>query len=616
MVSEKTLRRLQMISPRTREWDDHPESMPKDVRDEIAMMVASTFTSFPEFAAVGMRVLGFPISPMQLDIADYMADQSYGKKKMVQAQRGEAKSTLAALYAVWSLVQHNNHKILVVSAGEKQASDVAIMIIRLIEQWHLLCYLRPDKARGDRSSFEKYDVHCDLHEISKSASVSCMGITANLQGNRADLLIPDDIESQKNAMTQTMRETLLLISKEFAAINSKGETLYLGTPQTKDSIYKSLPGRGYHIRIWPGRFPNAEQTEKYAVGTLAPYVVDQILSDPSITTGGGLSGKLGRPTDPVMFDEVTLIEKELDFGEEGFALQYMLDTTLSDALRTKIKLSDFMVLDIDEAHITVPETVQYTAEARHRYDVSEHKALEGAIMYRVANSSQERVKYVHKVMVVDPAGKGGDEVAFAAVGASNSYLHGLTVGGLIGGVSEENMREIINLCVELEINDIQIESNMGHGTVEALFLGQMEKDKITGIGVTGFYAKGQKERRVIDTVGPLSRRHKIVIHRRAIEDDAKYMQKHSRERQTQMSFFYQISNMTYDRDSLVSDDRADAFAAACLQLGHLVAADDKLLQAKREEEDVRKFKENPMGYETNKRKSRGTLARINARRLQ
>ena len=104
----------------------------------------------------------------------------------------QAKSTLAALFAIWSLIHNPSARVLIVSAGEKQASDVATLIIRLLENWSILCWLRADSSSGDRTSYENYDVHYSLKGIDKSASISCIGITANLQGKRADLLIPDD----------------------------------------------------------------------------------------------------------------------------------------------------------------------------------------------------------------------------------------------------------------------------------------------------------------------------------------------------------------------------------------------------------------------------------------
>ena len=42
-----------------------------------------------------------------------------------------------------------------------------------------------------------------------------------------------------------MRDDLLNRTKEFAAICTHGDIVYLGTPQTRESIYKTLLSRGY-----------------------------------------------------------------------------------------------------------------------------------------------------------------------------------------------------------------------------------------------------------------------------------------------------------------------------------------------------------------------------------
>jgi hypothetical protein len=593
MVSPKTIHRLQLISEKTRAWNDKERDMPHSLRDELSMMVASTFSDFAEFAEIGMRLLGYSITEMQLDIARYMADKSYGRKKMVQAQRGEAKSTLAALYAVWCLIQDPQCRVLVVSGGESQASDVAILIIRIIQQWHLLCWLRPDPSKGDRKSYEKYDVHFDLKGLEKSASVSCEGITAALQGKRADVLVADDIETAKNSMTQTMRDTLLHLSKDFAAINTHGETLYLGTPQTKDSIYKSLPQRGYHVRIWPGRYPNAEELIRYRTGTLAPTILDALELDPTLGTGCGLDATRGQPTDLGRYDEDALVEKELEFGPEGFGLQFMLDTTLSDALRTRIRLTDLIVGDYGSE--VAPETVHWSSETRCVLkDLP--PSLEHYTLYKPAASSDSYMDYQHKVMIIDPAGAGGDEVAFAVGGVTNSYIHLMTVGGLRGGMTEANMDTILDVAVEFGVTDIKIEANMGHGVVSSLMVGHCEKRGITDMGFEDFYAKGQKERRIIDTISPVTRRHKFVVHRRALEDDHKYCMLHPIEKRTVMSCFYQLANITYDRNSLAKDDRADAVQGIVMFLSKLLAVDDAKEATKRKDAASVDFIDNPMGY--------------------
>ena len=48
---------------------------------------------------------------------------------------------------------------------------------------------------------------------------------------------------------------------------------------------------------------------------------------------------IGEPTDPNRFSEFDLLEREANYGRSGFALQFMLDTRLSDAKRYPLKVS-------------------------------------------------------------------------------------------------------------------------------------------------------------------------------------------------------------------------------------------------------------------------------------
>lgn len=612
-LDQFVLSRLQMIAAQTKELNFNPRGMDATKRIELSMMLGITFKKFRDFAYVGMRFLGFELTDMQADIADYM---QYGpRKKMVAAQRGEAKSTLAALYAVWRLIQDQSTRVLILSGGEQQASEVATLVIRLIETWHLLCWLKADSTRGDRTSYTAYDVHCDLKKLDKSPSVACIGVTASLQGKRADLLIPDDIETTKNGMTQTERAKLLTVSKDFAAICTHGDTLYLGTPQTKDSIYKTLPARGFEVRVWPGRIPSFEMEARYG-STLAPYIL-KLVSEGYQRSGFGVDGTLGQSTDTGRYSEDDLIEKELDFGPEGFQLQYMLDTSLLDALRTKIKLSDLIIYQGD--HETAPDRFMYAAERRNL--VEEYESIRDAKLYYPAGSGTEMLQYKHKLMVIDPSGCGGDEISFACGGAVSSYIHLFTTGGMQGGVSTDNIDKCIDLCIEMDISDILIESNMGHGTVEMLFINRLAERAIAGIGVRGTYNTTQKERRIIDTISPVSRRHRLVVHERALADDTVYCMEYSREKRWLYSAFQQMHNITYDRGCLAKDDRVDAIAMLVAELNSHLVEDESKAAEKARASEVKEFLDNPMGY-VESPKGRGTrrlghtLGRSNAFRKQ
>ena len=153
-------------------------------------LLVEQYPVFADFAADGMAFLGFTLTEMQADIAEFM--QEGPRLRMVMAQRGEAKTTLAALYAIWRIIHRPSTRVLIVSAGEQNSSDTAILIVRLIMTWDILECLRPDKAAGDRTSTTAFDVHYALKGLDRSPSIACAGVGSNLPGRRADLLIPDD----------------------------------------------------------------------------------------------------------------------------------------------------------------------------------------------------------------------------------------------------------------------------------------------------------------------------------------------------------------------------------------------------------------------------------------
>ena len=58
---------------------------------------------------------------------------------------------------------------------------------------------------------------------------------------------------------------------------------------------------------------------------------------------------------------------------------------------------------------------------------------------------------------------------------------------------------------------------------------------------------------------------------------------------------YQLSNITYDRGSLVHDDRADAVQALVENLQGFLAKDDEKASEKRKESDFQEWMSNPLG---------------------
>lgn len=570
-----------------------------DIKERFARaeLLAETYTQFEDFALDGMEFLGYPLTDIQEDIAEFMANGP--RLRMVMAQRGEAKSTLAALYAVWRIIQSPRTIVLIVSGGEKQASEVATLVVRLITTWELLEYLAPDKQAGDRSSVEGFDVHYALKGLNKSPSVACVGITANLQGKRADVLIADDVETTKNGLTVTQRGQLLHLTKEFTSICRTGDILYLGTPQTKDSIYNGLQGRGFTCRIWTGRYPTPEELPNYG-DRLAPLLVERIRIDSTLQTGGGVDGKRGKPADPALFNEDMLCEKELDQGPEGFSLQYMLDTSLSDAARQQLRLSDLLVTDCDWDML--PEVMVYQAAPKQEIKLEADFPIPLQKMYQPVAVDCQYVRVKDTFMYIDPAGGGTDELGFAVSTAIGPYIHLMDVGGLKGGLTDTNGDALCAVIKEFRVKTIEVESNMGHGLFEINLRSIFEKKAVDDpffrdVGVVGSYSTGQKERRIIDSFVSAMQRHKVVVHKRVLESDRKYGAQHSIDKRVQYSMFYQMANITTDRNSLPHDDRLEAAAGAVRHWKACLALDEEKAARVRKEGEAKEFLANPMGYD-------------------
>jgi len=585
-----------------------------------AELMAAEYENFIQFAEDAMAFLGFSLTEQQADISEFM--QNGPRLRMVMAQRGEAKSTLAALYAVWRIIQRPSTRVLIVSGGEKQASEVATLVIRLITTWDILEYLRPDRQAGDRTSVEAFDVHYSLKGLDKSPSVACVGITSNLPGKRADLLIPDDVETNKNGLTAAQRDFLLHLTKEFSSICTHGDILYLGTPQSKDSIYNTLPGRGYCTRIWPGRYPTQDEMEKYGE-RLAPRIIERIASNPEVQRGGGIDGSRGIPTDPMRYTEEDLVEKELDKGPEDFQLQYMLDTSLADEARLQLKLSDLMVANFDSD--VLPEIMIYQANLLNQAELPKEFPIVGTKMYYPMTANSRFVKPKEIFMFIDPAGGGSDELAFSAGCSIGPYIHVLDVGGLKGGLSGDNPAVLCSVIKELGVTGILVESNMGHGLFEINLRAELAKKRLDAdgieydlahVGVQGEYSTGQKERRIIDSLVSPMQRHRVIVHKRVFESEARYAKQHSVDARTQFSVFYQLANITTDRNSLTKDDRIECMAGVVRHFKGILAVDENKAATARAVQEALAHIADPMGYGTTQSKATGTRRIVHGRRVR
>lgn len=522
------------------------------------------FSNFPDFLEYIMtEQLGYKTSDIQRDIADYL--ENGPQKLMIMAQRSQAKSTIACIYLVYQAIHHPYYRFVIFSAASDVAGQLMHLIINLIESTEILECLRPEKGRDnlDRKSMQAYDIHHDLKGIDKSPSFTCLGITANMQGLRADILLSDDVESSKNAYTPKMRERLKLLTKDYTSICSAGRIIFLGTPQTNLSIYNDLKSRGYDIRIWPGRYPTDQELQNYG-DSLAPLLLQRIKDNPELQTGGGLALNKGKCIDPVINPETELLKKEIDQGSSYFELQYMLNTSISDEARYPLKIRDILFMNIPIRYPPLKLRFSRTPEAVIPTDYYLDISIRDKF-YQVesVDYAEQELKYNPPICYIDPAGGGrnADETGVSIATFASGRVYILDCFGIQGQLNEPQLQKLLERVRKQQVALCIVEENYGAGIFKNVIQGYF-KDQGYQTGFTDIRVTGQKESRIIDILEPVLSTHRLIMDQSLIEKDFYSLSAYPVSRRYQYSMFHQISRLTHDKDALEHDDKVEALAGA------------------------------------------------------
>ena len=527
--------------------------------------VPEQLKDFRNFTYLVWQHLGLPEpTPIQYDIAHYLQDSP--KRCIIEAFRGVGKSYITAAYVVHQLLLDPQLKFMVVSASKARADDFSTFTQRIIMELPICQHLVAKE--GQRWSKIAFDVA--PAKASGSPSVKSVGVTGQLTGSRADIIIADDVEVPNNSMTHMMREKLGETVKEFdAVLKPDGKIIYLGTPQNEMSLYNALLARGYQMRVWPARYPTLERSEKAYGGRLAPALYE--------TLQNKLEAVYGLPTDPKRFDDEDLLERELSYGRSGFALQFMLDTSLSDANKYPLKLSDLIIYSCDKD--TAPEKMVYGI-MKPMHDLP-NVGLSGDKFY-APEDTVGRSNYTGSVLAIDPSGRGSDETAYAVVKMLNGYLYVVDAGGVEGGYSDTTLQHLCDLAKIHSVNMVLIESNFGDGMFTELIKPYLLRTYPTTLEEVR-HSK-QKEHRIIDTLEPVMNQHKLVIDPKVIQKDYDSVQNMPPEKGMKYMLTYQMTRITKQRGALAHDDRLDVLAMAVQYWVDQMAADaDTEIRTRKEE---------------------------------
>ena len=502
----------------------------------------------------------------QYSIADYL--QNGPKRLQIQAFRGVGKSWITGAFVLWTLFNNPEKKIMIISASKERADNMSIFLQKLIIETPWLSHLRPksDDARWSRISF---DVNCSPHQ---APSVKSVGITGQLTGSRADLMILDDIEVPGNSMTELMREKLLQLCTEAESIltpKDDSRIMYLGTPQTTFTVYRKLAERSYKPFVWPARYPR--KVSQYE-GLLAPQLVEDM-------DGGAEPWGV---TDPDRFDNDDLIEREASMGRSNFMLQFMLDTSLSDAEKFPLKCADLVITSVNPS--TAPESVVWCSDPQNVLKELPTVGLPGDYFYSPMQLQGEWNPYSETICSVDPSGRGSDETAAAYISQRNGFLYLHEMRAYRDGYSDNTLLDILKGCKKYNVSKLVIETNFGDGIVGELFKKHILQTK-QYMDVEEVRANVRKEDRIIDALEPVMNQHRLIVDKSVIEWDYSSNKNAAPEERLLYMLFYQMSRMCREKGAVKHDDRLDCLAQGVKYFTDAMAisAQEEIKNRKREE---------------------------------
>ena len=477
----------------------------------------------------------------QYAISDYL--QNGPKRLQIQAFRGVGKSWITGAFVLWTLFKDPEKKIMIISASKERADNMSIFLQKLIIETPWLSHLRPksDDARWSRISF---DVNCSPHQ---APSVKSVGITGQLTGSRADLMILDDIEVPGNSMTELMREKLLQLCTEAESIltpKDDSRIMYLGTPQTTFTVYRKLAERAYRPFVWPSRYP--KDVTPYE-GLIAPQLQEDIDN----------GAEAGTPTDPERFANEDLLERESAMGRSNFMLQFQLDTTLSDAEKFPLKAADLVITSVNPTK--APDNVVWCSDPRNIIKDLPTVGLPGDYFYSPMQLQGEWTEYTETICSVDPSGRGSDETAAAYISQKNGFLYLHEMRAYRDGYSDNTLLDILKGCQKYGVTTLVVETNFGDGIVSELFKKHIQQTK-QRIFIDEVRATVRKEDRIIDALEPVLNQHRLIVDRGVIEWDYSSNKDSPPESRLLYMLFYQMSRMCRMKYAVKHDDRLDCLA--------------------------------------------------------
>ena len=244
-------------------------------------------------------------------------------------------------------------------------------------------------------------------------------------------------------------------------------------------------------------------------------------------------------------------------GRSNFMLQFMLDTSLSDAEKFPLKMADLVVTSVNPTD--APDAVVWCSDPRNVIKELPTVGLPGDYFYSPMQLQGEWGPYTETICSIDPSGRGTDETAAAYISQKNGFLYLHEMRAYRDGYSDTTLLNILRGCNKYGVTKLVIETNFGDGIVAELFKKHLQQTK-QAIDIEEVRANVRKEDRIIDALEPVLNQHRLICDRKVIDWDYNSNKDAAPEERLLYMLFYQMSRMCREKGAVKHDDRLDCLA--------------------------------------------------------
>ena len=336
---------------------------------------------------------------------------------LIMATRNTAKSTLTAIWVTMHVYKFPLKDILVVS----KSSGLAKRMLRTVRAWIGACPLLVHLVPGDDDldSAEEFNVAPAHGKNTGGSTMVSLGLTSQLTGRRAHVVICDDIEGPDDNTPEKVAALEERQNEIEHVCHPGGRKITLGTPQSEYSLYAQQAVGG----VW----------------RLYKALMFEVLVDEN--------GKQAFSSRwPTRFTDEELLKKKRSMTKRQWDLHWMLICDPKKLLEKPLKIQDLVLVSWDPKRLEFPLTVAPGSVTHHKVsDVPTWGVPEGDVWIGPADVSTTISPYAVTIAAVDPASglAGRDAIGLAIISVTQSGQAVIRhVEGVRGKTLEANMARL------------------------------------------------------------------------------------------------------------------------------------------------------------------------------